>query len=97
MLCKYSYQLKYRGQKEFGEYLCDVEDFKKWFRKAKNGIRCLIVWLENGEVWLWQPKSISKYSGWQKALSSHDDRLKKVAMAEEEESVRLEELNYIEY
>ena len=53
MTCKYQYTMKYRGQKNFGEYQCDVEDFKKWFAKTKEFVTAVIVELQNGEKWIW--------------------------------------------
>ena len=97
MLCKYNYMMKYRGfDKSFGDYQCDVADFKKWFHHAKSSVRCVIVWLENGETWLWTMPSRSKYSGWQKVTSSHEERLERDIMTAEEEAVRCEEINYME-
>ena len=53
MLCKYQYKMRYRPSKNCGEYQCDVEDFRKWFKKARNSLTVVIVTLQNGEQWIW--------------------------------------------
>lgn len=50
MLCWYSYR---EGEKEFGEYQCDTDDFKQFFKHRKNHIDDIVVKLQNGQVWIW--------------------------------------------
>ena len=53
MLCKYSYYGY--DNKDHGEFQCDVEDFRKMFRRRHSEFlfRSCIVELDNGEVWIW--------------------------------------------
>lgn len=53
MLCKYQYKMRYRGGRKFGEYQCDVADFRQWFKKARNSLTIVIVTLQNNEQWVW--------------------------------------------
>lgn len=82
MLCKYQYKMTYRYNRNCGEYQCDVEDFKKWFKAAKHTLAILIVTLQNGEQWIWSrtmyrlskgiglAKQRGGQNGWQKVRSA---------------------------
>ena len=49
MLCLYSYRI---GDKEFGRYQSEVEDFKKLFKKLVRKLDDVVVELKNGDVWI---------------------------------------------
>lgn len=40
-------------RKHHGFYQCEVEDFKKFWKAANAEIRCAVVELANGDVWLY--------------------------------------------
>lgn len=64
MLCIYSYML--RSYSVHGNFQCDTEDFKAFFRKCQSEIRMCYVKLENGENWMyadgfgWEPMNPSR-------------------------------------
>ena len=76
MICRYSW-LDFKNQ-HHPVYLsnsgtpgfqADTEDFKKLFRKCQHEWRACIVWLANGDVWIWQNKKCVLRGGWQLTLS----------------------------
>lgn len=63
MLCVYSYMT--RSYSLHGNFQCDTEDFKAFFRKCQSKILVCYVKLENGENWMygdgfgWEPMTPS--------------------------------------
>ena len=66
MTCKYCYR---EGEKEFGEYQCEVEDFKKFFKNRKKTLDSIVVKLSNGDVWIYYVIKKFDKGYWQKVKS----------------------------
>ena len=68
MIIHYSY-LTLEGQ-DFGDFECDLEDFRQFLRARLNtNIRCIVVTFEDGRVYLWQSAMVSSnrkdyHNGW---------------------------------
>ena len=62
MIVKYSYLT--REFKDFGEYQCEVEDFKKFFRSRRDTIIECLVRFSDGQIWLWRSYWYFICSGW---------------------------------
>lgn len=63
MICKYSYRLK-NSNKIIGDYQCDTEDFKKFFKYAKKDLASCVV-ITKDYCYLYTEKTKNPYSGWQ--------------------------------
>lgn len=76
MLCRYSW-LDLKNQPhpahhpncEVYGFQTDTEDFKKLFRRCQQEWRACIVWLSDGNTWIWQNKRFVIRGGWQLAVS----------------------------
>lgn len=62
MIMTYSYTT--RDGKVFGDYQCEVEDFKKFFANMHKKIANILVKLPD-KFAMWTPPTKSKFSGWQ--------------------------------
>ena len=62
MIMTYSYTTK--DGKVFGDYQCEVEDFKKFFANMHKKLANIFVKLEDRFA-IWTPPTKSQYSGWQ--------------------------------
>ena len=86
MLCTYTYQFRYRGQKVYGGYQCDLVDFKKWFKFERRSLRSCIVKIDKGDIvecWIWtldmyrlamMKNPRGGHRGWQRALRYKKDK-----------------------
>ena len=52
--------------KECGFYQCETDDFRKFWKAANNEIRCLVLEMANGDVWLYY-KGERPAGRWQEA------------------------------
>ena len=75
MLCLYSYRI---GDKEFGRYQSEVEDFKKLFKKLVRKLDDVVVELKNGDVWIFYKINKLNVGIWEKIKGNDKNCIKKV-------------------